>query len=812
MKPGKAWLFAVLAILLVPATAQAAGGVSGTVTAVGGEALEGISVCAREQSSFVPQCATTDAGGAYEIEILQTGKYRVKFEGGDDYVDRWFADAANEGEADVLSVSSSHLTEGVDAELPPAGQVEGTVTDAVTHAGIGGVSACARQEGSVFSAGCATTDGSGHYLLGGLPPGSYAVDFNAGSEPASRDYLGEYYDDIANAGEATPVEVTAGATSAAIDAKLEKGARISGTVTDEGGKPVAGVMVCAEVAKPRRNFGPCASSGADGTYTIHRVRSGNYRVGFFPGPFSGNYLDQYYDDQPSRKLAQTIAAAAPATVAGVDATLHPGGQIEGTITDGLTANPLQNARACAVEIGAEGGERCAQTSASGTYAIGSLPTGTFEVIFSGGPGNPGSASERYDSQPIDDSGTPVVVTAGATVTGIDGDLPRGGSVRGTVTAEVSGLPIESIEVCALRGHQAEGRCIFTDQLGNYEITGLDVGSYAIRFRPGTPFGPGAEPSDPDWITQWYSSQATRADAEPLEVVSGITFLGVDAEMVSGARISGTLTGAGGVPIPSGYSCAVPSGSGEERCGFAGEDGNYQIQGLAPGSYQVRFGANPANGGTGWLPEFWEDKPDAAAADEVEVLGGVTEEVDAELQSAGAISGRVTVAGSGAPLPEAFVCAIPDGETEAANCAEAGANGKYLIPLLPSGSYRVEFSVSYFEDGERLDEFETQFHAGASSLGGSAVVDVSAGSIAGSIDAAMVEVSSPPEPPDPEGGGQPPGDLPATPVPPPLAATPPATPEPAAKKPRCRKGFRAKKVRGKWRCARKKAKPRHQKGR
>lgn len=816
MKTCKAWLLAtVFAILLVPSAAQAAGGVSGTVTAVGGGALEGISVCASNQSAFSQYCETTGATGEYEIEIPVAGKYRVKFDGGDDYVDRWFADAATESEAEVLSISS-HLTEGVDAELPPAGQIEGTVVDAVSKAGVEKVSVCPTLEGSFISIpDCATTDAAGHYLLGGVAPGTYTVAFSPGFDLASRDYLGEFFDGTANLGEATPVSVTAGATATAIDAELEKGAQITGTVRDDSNQPIAGAMVCTEVAKPRPNFGPCGTTEADGTYTIHRVPSGGYRVRFSPNPFSGNLLPQYYDDQPSRQLASTITATAPATVSGIDATLHAGGQIEGTITEADGTTPIQNASACAVEVGntvSEGGGHCAQTAANGAYTIGSLPTGSYEVTFSGGFANPGFGSVRWNDQPIDEPGTPVAVTAGAEVTGIDGALPQSGTIRGTVTAASDDSPIQSIEVCAFRGHQEEGRCLFTSAAGTYEFTGLDAGSYAVRFRPGTPFGPGAEPSDPDYLTQWYSDQATRADAEPLVITPGSVIEEVDAEMVTGSRISGTITGPGDVPIPSGYACAVPGGDEEERCGFADKTGSYVIHGLAIGNYKVRFGANPTGGGAGWLAEFWNNKPTATAADEVEVLGGVTEEVDAELQSAGAIAGRVTVAATGAPLSEAFICAIPDGETEASNCAEAGPNGKYLIPSLPSGTYRVEFSVGYFEGNEPIEEFATQFYKSAASLGAGTVVNVTAGSTTGSIDAAMVEPGSEPEPPGPEeGGGQPSGNPPAAPAPP-AAPLPPAT-KPAVKKPHCGKAKKLKKVRGKWRCVKKKkAKPRHRKGR
>jgi hypothetical protein len=806
----KTWLLAtVFVMLVVPASAQAAGGIGGAVTAVGGGTLKGIEVCALGQFPSPPACETTDLNGEYAIEGLPAGKYRVKFEGGEDYVDRWFEDAASEFEAEVLSIGG-HLTEGVDAELPAAGKVEGTVIDAVTQIGLEDVSVCARREGS-FSSYCADSDAGGHYRLGGLPAGAYTIEFSAGFELGSSDYLREYYGQSPSEGEAMPVAVAAGATSTSVDAQLEKGARITGTVTDEGGNPLKGVSVCAEVAKARINFSGCGTSGADGTYSIPRLRNGKYLVDFSPGPgAAGNFLRQYYDDKPSRKLADVVTATAPATVDHVDATLHPGGRIEGLITEGDGTTPIQNASACAVEVGSqasEGGGRCAQTAADGTYAIGSLPTGNYEVVFSAT--NQGFGSKRWNDQPVDEAGTPIAVTAGAAVTDVDGALPQGGTVRGTVTADSDGEPIQSMEVCAFRGHQAEGRCLFTGPAGTYEFTGLDQGSYAIRFRPGVPFG-FAEPSDPNYVTQWYSGQTSRASAQPLDVVPGSLIEEIDAAMVTGSRIAGLVTGPGEIPIPFAFVCATPSAEGEERCVSADRHGNYTIQGLPSGMYEVGFGANPIEGTAGWLPQWWNDETTESAANEVEVSGGVVEEIDAQLQPAGGIAGRITIAGSGAPLGEAFACAFLDGDSEPTNCAEPHPNGNYLIPMLPSGSYRVEFSsIAHLEGGDEIEEFATQFYKGAPSLGASAVVSVTAGQTTASIDAAMSEPGSNPEPPDGGGGGQPSSNPPA--APPSLAAAPPATPRPVVRRPHCRKNQKLKKVRGKWHCV-KKPKSRQTKGR
>ncbi|MFL5871953.1 MAG: carboxypeptidase regulatory-like domain-containing protein [Solirubrobacterales bacterium] len=807
----KAWLLAtVFALLLVPASAQAAGGVSGVVTAVGGGALSGIKVCAREQSTASQACAATDGSGEYEIELPQAGKYRVKFEGGDDYVDRWFEDASTEAEADVLPISG-HLTEGVDGELPPAGQLEGTAMDAVTKAGIANVSACARKGGGFVFSYCASTDSGGSYRLGGLPPGSYTVEFSAGFEPATRDYLHEYYDDSPTEGEATPVTVTAGAVTAEVDAGLTKGAQIAGVVTNEGGEPIAGVSVCAEVAKARPNFGECGFTGSDGTYVIHRLASGRYRIGFFPGPLSGNFLRQYYRDQPSRQLAEAVQVNAPSPVTGIDATLHFGGQIKGQITEEDGATPIQNARACAFETGSEvieGGGRCAQTAGDGSYVIGSLPSGSYEVTFSAA--EQGFASERWNDQPIDEAGTPIAVISGGAATNVNGALSEGGTVRGTVTTAADDSPIQSIEVCAFRGHQEEGRCVFTAASGEYEFRGLDLGSYAIRFRPGTPFGPGAEPSDPNFVTQWYSDQASRGDAQQLDVTAGTVFEEIDAALATGSRISGSVTGTGGVPIPFAFVCAVPSDGGEQRCINADKHGDYTLQGLSDGMYEVNFRAGPSEGSAGWLPQWWNGRATEAEAEELAVSGDIVEEIDANLQAAGGIAGRVTIASSGAPLSDAFVCAFPSGGGEPTNCAEPHPDGTYLIPILPTGSYRVEFSsVVYLEGGETIEEFATQFWKGASSLGAGTLVSVTAGQTTGSIDAAMVEPGEEAKPPDEGGGDQPP----STPLAaqPPLATTPPPASKPVVRKPHCRKIQKLKKVRGKWRCV-KKPKPRHHKAR
>ncbi len=64
-----------------------------------------------------------------------------------------------------------------------------------------------------------------------LPPGSYLVEFNA-----EGDYLGQWFDGAAS--EATATEVVVGGTAVTgIDAQLQPGGVIAGTVTGPGGAP-----------------------------------------------------------------------------------------------------------------------------------------------------------------------------------------------------------------------------------------------------------------------------------------------------------------------------------------------------------------------------------------------------------------------------------------------------------------------------------------------------------------------------------------------------------------------------------------------
>ncbi|RME42212.1 MAG: hypothetical protein D6791_18300 [Chloroflexi bacterium] len=131
--------------------------------------------------------------------------------------------------------------EAVVTVLDPStfGSISGRVTANDTGEGLEGLPVIAGNP-ELRIRRAARTDADGNYTIEGLPPGEYIVGVQARRTP----YLGEIYEDAHSPDEATPVTVTEGANTPDIDFGLDRGAEISGQVTDqETGEPLAGIPI-----------------------------------------------------------------------------------------------------------------------------------------------------------------------------------------------------------------------------------------------------------------------------------------------------------------------------------------------------------------------------------------------------------------------------------------------------------------------------------------------------------------------------------------------------------------------------------------
>jgi hypothetical protein len=204
----------ILCLLLMPALA-AAGTIEGTVTDAGSAApVKGVNVCAYGPSGG---CVATNASGEYSLEGLETGSYKVEFNGiesGLNYVTEYYNNKSTFEKAEAVNILGESVASGIDAALAEGGRIAGTVTDESSSEPIEGATICGFRIGEDIIS-CDHTNAAGEYLVIGLPTNSYKVEFNA--EP---EYELEYYNNKFSPIKATSVGVVAGATTSGINAQL----------------------------------------------------------------------------------------------------------------------------------------------------------------------------------------------------------------------------------------------------------------------------------------------------------------------------------------------------------------------------------------------------------------------------------------------------------------------------------------------------------------------------------------------------------------------------------------------------------------
>jgi hypothetical protein len=353
-----------------------------------------------------------------------------------------------------------------------------------------------------------------------------------------------------------------------------------------------------------------------------------------------------------------------------------------------------------------------------------------------------------------------------------------GSIEGTVTGADTHEGVEGVEVCAYAlsleeaGEEEEFwyECVYTGFDGKYAIEEVPAGEYEVEFwAEGT-----------GYISKYYPSNVV--------VGSGPT-TGIDAELDRASVIEGTVTRSSDeAPVEEVEVCAW---SIEEEefggCTWTEPDGTYNLE-VEAGEWGVEFW--PVWTGQNLTFQYFDHRDRWSEADPVVVgEGEAVEEIDAELDPGATISGHVTSAANGEGLEEILVCAI-DATTDELTLCTWTFEGEYEMPFLPSGQYKVAFSldrnewfgVEFFEDA---DGFPTQYWNSQTSIAAANVLPLGVGQAVSGIDARL---------------GTPSGGQSAVVVPPAIA---PKKTLPHKAKKHCRRGFKRKKVKGKYRCVRRK---------
>ena len=215
----------------VDAVMRVGGRIRGTVTA---GAAPVANVCARlfagnagNYDAFRPlQTAPTGADGTYVLRGLAAGTYKVGFADcgtPSNFATQYYAGARTLEAANTITVTGDETVSEIDAAMTPGGRISGEVLIAGTTFGAQGICVGAFDAVTGVPLGGTLAGGSGAYSIGGLPPGSYKVEFfSTGCAFASTAYSTAWYSNADSFAGATTLLVGEGSTLTGI----------SGTVTD----------------------------------------------------------------------------------------------------------------------------------------------------------------------------------------------------------------------------------------------------------------------------------------------------------------------------------------------------------------------------------------------------------------------------------------------------------------------------------------------------------------------------------------------------------------------------------------------------
>jgi hypothetical protein len=586
------------------------------------------------------------------------------------------------------------------AGIQATGQITGIVTAADTGLPLQFVYATAyTPDGGYIDS--TLTDSTGQYTLTGLEPGDYKIEFYY----YGGNYIPEWYDDRPDLYNADLVTVTDGGLTPDINAILEVGGEITGTVTAEDtGLPLENVSIYAYTLD-----GDYVSSGytdSSGKYSIKQLGPGSYTIQFIQYGSDASYISQWYNNQPDQDSADPVAVTPPDVTPDIDAVLQKGGGITGVVTAEGSGDPLQNIN---VILHNPAGDYLTSTSvdASGLYTFTMLASGVYYVQF-----NPYGDSEQYLGEYYDNqtdllSADPVTVTAPAVVSGIDASLTLGAVITGRVTGSDTslGLPDVSVNVYDCYGFYAGSA--MTDATGYYTTTGLIAGGYRIRFAPSS-WG-----DSRGYLREYYNDKSNLDDANVVTVAAGATKPGIDAVLARGGQIIGTITAAdGGAPLDD-VDIEIYTDEGYYNS-YTSTDasGVYTTTGLASGSYMMYVTPWFTGASKEYAQEYYNNRTNRDDADLIQVTQpNMVPGIDVQLTRGGSISGRVTAAGSATGLEYIYVDL--DGiESDFWLYSETDSAGNYTVYGVPSGSFKIDFypygdsrdyAFEYYDDQPYWDQ-------------------------------------------------------------------------------------------------------------
>jgi hypothetical protein len=482
---------------------------------------------------------------------------------------------------------------------------------------------------------------------------------------------------------------------------------ISGVVVSESdGSPIADVRVSAYNFSTGW-YGGNVGTQSDGSYIITGLSEGFYRV---QTDSNDDYFGEYYDNKDDPNSATFVSVTRDGTTSGINFNLARGGRITGIVTTNSGGSPIGGAYIRVDEI--TGGHYAyAYSQANGSYIVKGLPAGNYTVHIDN---DWNYVTQYYDHAGDEDAATQISVNLEETKTDINFSLEQGGRIRGIVTSELDGSPLQNVHVSVYKSNGDWSAWAYTQEDGSYTVTGLPAGNYTAKISHYN-----------DYQSEYYNNSISEGSATPISVSLGETTGGVNFGLASLGYITGKVTSdVDGSPI-GGVRVRAYGDSVNGRNTQTLSDGSYTITGLSAGSYIVQAYSNGD-----FLGEYYDNESDSESATPVSVTtNGTASGIDFSLAQGGKIKGMVTANSDGSPIAGAYI-RVDDTTGDMSAYAYSQSDGSYTITGLLTGSYKVYIPNHGGYVGQYYDRAEDE--------GAATLVSVKLGETTSDIDFNIIQ--------------------------------------------------------------------------